>query len=370
MSGLGKLFVGVGALCLLFFVTVQVKHDAIELELNEKSSAALESQNLSWAKIDRVDGRNAVVSGTPPTPDAAEAALDAVEDVFGVHSASGRFDILETVSPFLWMAQSDAIALQLSGVVPSPAMRTALLERAAAVFPEKEIIDEMRVAAGAPGGDWLSAAQFSLSQLSKLDTGQAKLRNTQATLSGSTDTPTVAEMIQGSAKAIAPGFTFTTDILVALPDTDPAPIETPNETPDVPDSVIVPKAAQIEIDRCQTQIDQIMAGETIRFRTSSAEVFPQPNPLITSLAAVAQECPSARIVISGHTDTVGDAEANLKLSQARAQAVVNLLVDDGVPAARLKAEGYGSLQPLADNTTPEGRSANRRIEFRVLYAGP
>jgi OOP family OmpA-OmpF porin len=370
MSGIWKLVVGIGALCLLFFATVQIKHDAIESDLMEKSIAALKSQDLGWARVDQVDGRNAKLSGSPPTPAAAALALEAVEGVFGVHSASGTFDILETVSPFLWMAQSTIDAVQLSGVVPSDQTRKALLESAAASFPNKTLIDEMRVAAGAPGGDWLGAAQFSLAQLATLESGQAKLRNTQAALSGSTETPQVAEALQRRAKDITAGYTFTSDILITLPETEPAPLGVPDEAPDVPESIVVPEKAQIEIDRCQTQIDQIMDGETIRFRTSSAEVFPQPNPLILALADVAKECPSARIVISGHTDTVGDLEANLKLSKARAQAVVNLLVDDGVPAYRLTAEGYGAGQPIADNSTPEGRSANRRIEFRVLYAGP
>lgn len=370
MSGFWKLVIGIGALCLLFFTTVQIKHDAIESDLMEKSIAALKSQNIEWARVDQVDGRNALLSGMPPTPAAADLALETVEDVFGVHSASGKFDILETVSPFLWMAQSTSDAVQLSGVVPSDQTRKALLESAAASFPGKTIIDEMRVAAGAPNGDWFGAAQFSLSQLAKLDSGQAKLRNTQAALSGRTESPQIAETLQRRAKDITAGYTFTIDILIDLPETDPAPLGTPDEAPDVPKSIVVPEEAQIEIDRCQTQIDQIMNGETIRFRTSSAEVFPQPNPLIIALAAVAKECPSARIVISGHTDSVGDPEANVRLSKARAKAVVNLLVDEAVPASRLMAEGYGAGQPLADNSTPEGRSANRRIEFRVLYAGP
>ena len=75
--------------------------------------------------------------------------------------------------------------------------------------------------------------------------------------------------------------------------------------------------------------------------------------------------PIVEFKIGGYTDNTGDPEENKKLSQARAEAVMNALIEQGIDASRLTAEGYGSEFPVADNKTPEGREQNRRVAIRV-----
>ena len=72
------------------------------------------------------------------------------------------------------------------------------------------------------------------------------------------------------------------------------------------------------------------------------------------------------IKLGGYTDNTGDPQANLRLSQQRADAVMADLVKLGVDAGRMKAEGYGQEHPVADNSTEEGRAKNRRIDIRVI----
>jgi outer membrane protein OmpA-like peptidoglycan-associated protein len=79
-----------------------------------------------------------------------------------------------------------------------------------------------------------------------------------------------------------------------------------------------------------------------------------------------QDNPTVRIQLEGHTDNVGTATDNQKLSTARAYATVNYLVEKGVSGKRLLAKGFGATQPVADNKTEEGRAQNRRTELRVL----
>jgi outer membrane protein OmpA-like peptidoglycan-associated protein len=76
--------------------------------------------------------------------------------------------------------------------------------------------------------------------------------------------------------------------------------------------------------------------------------------------------PTLRIEISGHTDNVGSKSYNKKLSEKRAKAVVDYLVDKGIDKSRLAFAGYGFAQPIASNDTPLGRQKNRRTEFKVL----
>ena len=84
------------------------------------------------------------------------------------------------------------------------------------------------------------------------------------------------------------------------------------------------------------------------------------------VARLMNETPSLKIEISGHTDNIGSAGYNQKLSKERAKAVVDYLVRNDISPDRLKYEGYGMDQPIADNSTEEGRQQNRRTEFKVL----
>jgi outer membrane protein OmpA-like peptidoglycan-associated protein len=79
-----------------------------------------------------------------------------------------------------------------------------------------------------------------------------------------------------------------------------------------------------------------------------------------------QDDPKMKIEISGHTDNTGSQPLNFKLSEARAKAVVDFLVQKGIDPARMEYKGFGSLQPIADNATAAGRTKNRRVEFKIL----
>jgi outer membrane protein OmpA-like peptidoglycan-associated protein len=76
--------------------------------------------------------------------------------------------------------------------------------------------------------------------------------------------------------------------------------------------------------------------------------------------------PKMVIEIAGHTDNIGNSEVNLKLSQERANTVKSYLLKKGIPASRVKAQGYGDNEPISSNDTPEGRQQNRRTEVRIL----
>ena len=104
----------------------------------------------------------------------------------------------------------------------------------------------------------------------------------------------------------------------------------------------------------------------INFPTGSAQLSADNMEVIRASAAAIQRAPgNTRIEIGGHTDNTGEDDANLALSQARAEAVRSALVSAGVPASRLMAKGYGETNPRATNDTEYGRFQNRRIEYRV-----
>ena len=101
----------------------------------------------------------------------------------------------------------------------------------------------------------------------------------------------------------------------------------------------------------------------LNFEIDRAEILPEFDLDIAKVADFMKEHPTSTAVIEGHTDNVGTEVHNQKLSQRRAESVVNYLVDKfGIERSRLEAKGYGMSRPIADNSTEEGKQMNRRIE--------
>lgn len=101
------------------------------------------------------------------------------------------------------------------------------------------------------------------------------------------------------------------------------------------------------------------------FETGSAALLPASTTELNRLAALLNEAPDLRIQINGHTDDQGDDASNQVLSENRAKAVYDFLIQNGIAAARLKFKGFGESKPVDTNATAEGRAKNRRTEFMV-----
>ena len=107
------------------------------------------------------------------------------------------------------------------------------------------------------------------------------------------------------------------------------------------------------------------AFDHLNFATGSATISEDSKGQLNDLAKIMMAFPKVGISVDGHTDNVGDAAANLKLSKERALAVEKYLIAKGVADARILPEGLGSTKPVGDNTTEAGRLANRRTEVLV-----
>ena len=108
-----------------------------------------------------------------------------------------------------------------------------------------------------------------------------------------------------------------------------------------------------------------LESASIQFNSGSTTISVDSYPLLEELADIVSSCDGVTVEIQGHTDSAGDEQANLRLSQRRAEAVLQYLADEGIDVARLNARGYGETEPRADNSTREGRAQNRRIEFVI-----
>ncbi|MBD3810556.1 MAG: OmpA family protein, partial [Sulfuricurvum sp.] len=93
---------------------------------------------------------------------------------------------------------------------------------------------------------------------------------------------------------------------------------------------------------------------------------PTFTPVLDDIANVMVKYPETKIEVQGHTDSIGDNNTNLSLSQLRAQSVTSYLTAKGVDSNRIRSVGFGETMPIASNDTAEGREKNRRVEIKII----
>jgi len=112
---------------------------------------------------------------------------------------------------------------------------------------------------------------------------------------------------------------------------------------------------------------KIEITEKVMFEVDKAEIRDVSHDLLNDVATVLKQNPSiTKIRIEGHTDSDGGDDYNKKLSQDRADAVMQFLTDAGIDAARMEAIGYGEEKPIDSNDTAAGKEKNRRVEFNII----
>jgi OOP family OmpA-OmpF porin len=112
--------------------------------------------------------------------------------------------------------------------------------------------------------------------------------------------------------------------------------------------------------------ERIDIKQQVHFATAKFRVLPDSFPLLNQVVQVLRDFEKMRISIEGHTDTVGTEAANMRLSQRRAEAVLDYLISKGISPERLEANGFGPTKPVSSNKTASGRARNRRTEFRIV----
>ncbi len=112
--------------------------------------------------------------------------------------------------------------------------------------------------------------------------------------------------------------------------------------------------------------EKVEIKEKIAFTTGKSTIKIDSYPILDEIAQVLKEIPDMKLVVEGHTDSIGDAGFNKTLSSKRAGAVRDYILSRGINAERMTAVGYGEERPIADNATEDGRAKNRRVEFKII----
>jgi outer membrane protein OmpA-like peptidoglycan-associated protein len=123
---------------------------------------------------------------------------------------------------------------------------------------------------------------------------------------------------------------------------------------------------KLELDVQEVTASKNIVLNNINFESGKTNFNVASSTDLDKLIQFLKDNPSLKLEIQGHTDNVGTAVGNVKLSQARANSIVNYLVKKGIESNRLFAKGYGSSKPLASNTSSDGKAQNRRVEMKLV----
>ncbi len=174
------------------------------------------------------------------------------------------------------------------------------------------------------------------------------------------------DLIAGVGLSFAFGATPAPVAPPAPPPAPPAPVDSDNDGVFDPQDRCpnTPRGIAVDANGCPRKGSVTLTG--VNFETNSATLTADSRPALDKVAADLKKYPRLKVELQGHTDNTGADQYNRALSQRRAESVRTYLLEQGVNATQLTATGYGESQPVADNTTAEGRAENRRVAMDVL----
>jgi OOP family OmpA-OmpF porin len=230
----------------------------------------------------------------------------------------------------------NAAPIVVDGVVPNEASKQAILAKMQSVYGADQVVDKIQVRpVSAPDGWSDSVTRVITPDLKKVTQGQLRIKGTQVELTGKMTDPNAIQPTTANFQAL---------------------VQQPYRF-----------NAQLSVNQAEQKIiDDALKNRIIEFESGSTILTAAGQQILDEMAVALNKVGGKKVKIIGHTDSSGDANKNTVLSQQRAAAVQSYLVSKSIAADRLSTEGKGSSQPVADNTTADGRRKNRRIEFEVL----
>jgi OOP family OmpA-OmpF porin len=325
------------------------------------------------------------------------------------------------VRPYQWSAVRRGQQLELTGHAPGERERDDVFDLARKSFPKSAIVERMSIAAGEPRG-WREAVGAALTALAALEEGRAELGDTQLSIAGSTELEDTAEAVgKGLRSALPAAFKLTEQIKWKQPAAAKVAAEAKRKAEAEAQRAAAEAEAQrvaalqraraaeqeearrraaaeleerrraaaelearrkeaaeqearrheqearrqAELARCREELGGALPPGSVSFARASADLGPGGRSALDRLAEVAGRCTQVGFEIAGHADAEGTSASKQKLSERRAQAVLDYLARAGVDSSRMRAVGYADAQPLAANDTERDRARNRRVSINV-----
>ncbi|VAW01689.1 hypothetical protein MNBD_ACTINO02-134 [hydrothermal vent metagenome] len=327
---------------------------SVEQAIETRVSDQLSQAGISDIRI-KADGRNVTVGGVVESDAQLAALLEVVRAdplsrkvTFSDVRVVVPVDETDTaVSPDALVVSWQGSAVSVTGTMSDDAALSSVRSTVDSVFRTVDATG-LKIRAGVPAEEeWLGAALRMVTEIGgRLDSGTITINRGVISVSGEFETRQERRDARDVAEAIveASGLDFVSGLTVKE----------------------APPPTHAEVVELQTSLDDLIAGKVVEFETGSDVLTPIGVDLLNEIITALEQFPLVPIEIAGHADSQGAADVNMDLSIRRAQAVLAYLVANGMDPTRFEVVGYGETQPIADNSTAEGRERNRRIEFKAL----
>ena len=339
---------------LLAFFAVRMGTASIETDIETRTNILLTSNGLNAVTVAAV-GTDVELTGTIGDGYAQEDVFAAVALITGVTSVTGQLwfvsgielgDIVVTSDPidFTW----DAFALTVVGTISNQERKDFIFETMNASFSSVNVDGLVVLEDIADESAWIGTVLSLVIKIQDpVETGRIIVfpGDELLVLAGEVDDTTLRNSLNAQVTEAAALIGFLANPAIRVPD--------------------VPPTTQ-EVEALQIVIDELILDQVVEFEVKSAVLTAAGITLLDEILEKLQTAPDVRVEIAGHADSQGSEESNLTLSMLRAQAVANYLVANGESPDRFDVLWFGETQPKVSNDTPEGRAANRRIEFRTL----
>lgn len=268
-------------------------------------------------------------------------------ELFSLHAKLLKIEEAEDLGPPEFVATlSPEGHVQLRGRLPDRLARASVESFANAHFAGGNTYMAARLDPNLPAG-WPVRTMIALEALAQLSSGSVVVEPDTIQLKGRTGNQDAKfEISRMLSDQLGQGQQFDLDVTY---------VETLDPSTFIPSPI-----------ECLADIRAAAAEVQIKFEPSSATITQEAQPTMDRLAEILLKCGPLRLEIQGHTDSQGRESMNLTLSQSRAEAVIEELMNRRILVSSIVAKGYGEAQPIADNETEEGREANRRIEFHLI----
>ncbi len=345
----------------------------IERQVESSAPSALEQQGIDSSNLAfEANYRHVTVTGTLPT-EANPTQLEYILASFkGPNGESIRAADVKAVNPILVEAAAEKVLIAPTPIVDLPEVQVAakvdgdfitLFGSVPAIHHEATLVSATQQAFGSDKID----NRITISNPENTsDTGDSYINNFAAVLSNLDRDVIDAEITLDNEKLRGRISTSNVDkqkrLQATIPDKSITVLVSKTHAEqhsllEIKDQVT---ELQNELELLQDQIKR-----QIVFAPASTELQPSAYPVIEQIASAMQTHPEVLIEVGGHTDSASTAAKNIVLSERRAQAVVDQLVQNGIEYKRLIPIGFGESHPLFPNDTAENRAKNRRVEFRA-----
>jgi outer membrane protein OmpA-like peptidoglycan-associated protein len=282
------------------------------------------------------------IEGEARDSDAFAALLVANERTLPASLELAKADVSPPrASPYRFAVAHGTDGVVLTGFAPTESDKAGLVEVAGTLFGGAKVVDRIAFGSGAPP-DFVAAASAAMDAAARLAGGKAEMVNTRVRVSGEAFFQRAMNEVQVAARDGMPeGYTLELAIMTRQ------------------------VGQPLDPTQCRDRLQADLKTGRIEFEGSNATLAEASLGLLDHVAGTLLRCGDIGIEVAAHADSDGSESKNRDLTQARADTVVDYLVDAGVKREQLTAVGYGEDNPVADNATEEGKRANRRIEFLV-----